>query len=120
MLALQRKNPEAFIKGNINSLKRGAILRLPAFNELGELTSREALLEVLRQEEEIRTGIRSVAPDFSTPTVADSGDYQATVAEKLPEPEVEEDAGRLELVPPAEEEIADTGFRAGAGQGSCS
>ncbi len=39
MLALQRKNPEAFIKDNINSLKRGAILRLPAFSELGELSS---------------------------------------------------------------------------------
>jgi pilus assembly protein FimV len=34
MLAMQRKNPEAFIRGNINSLKRGAILRLPSFNEL--------------------------------------------------------------------------------------
>ncbi len=89
MLALQRKNPEAFIKDNINSLKRGAILRLPSFNELGQLTSREALLEVLRQEEEKRTGIRSVAPDFSTPTVADSGDYQATVTEEVPEPEID-------------------------------
>jgi len=102
MLALQRKNPEAFIKGNINSLKSGAILRLPAFSELAELTSREALLEVLRQEEEVRSGIRSVAPDFSTPTVADSGDYQASVSEAPAEPEPEIDEGYLELVPPAE------------------
>jgi pilus assembly protein FimV len=100
MLALQRKNPEAFIRDNINSLKSGAILRLPAFHEIAELTSREAMLEVMRQEEEIRTGTRTVAPDFSTPTVADSGDYQESVTEKAPEPEIEEDPGHLELVPP--------------------
>ena len=105
MLALQRKNPEAFIKGNINSLKRGAILRLPAFSEMGVLSSREALLEVVRQEEEIRTGIRSVAPEFDTPTIADTGDYQATTNEDVAEAVPEEEGGRLELVPPAEEEI---------------
>lgn len=104
MLALQRKNPEAFIRGNINSLKRGAILRLPSYNELGALTTREALLEVVRQEEELRTGVRSVAPDFDTPTVAESGDYQDTVEEAAPETEYTEDDGHLELVPPAEEE----------------
>ena len=108
MLALQRKNPDAFIKDNINLLKRGAILRLPAFNEMGELTSRDALLEALRQEEEIRTGIRSVAPDFNTPTVADSGYYQATVIEEVVEPEVAEDEGHLELVPPADDAETDS------------
>ncbi len=108
MLALQRKNPDAFIKGNINSLKRGAILRLPAFNELGELTSREALLEVLRQEAEIHTGVRTASPDFGTPTVADSGDYQKSASEPEPEPELNKDEGHLELVPPAEDEVQDT------------
>jgi len=108
MLALQRKNPEAFIKDNINSLKSGAILRLPAFSELGELTSRQAMLEVLRQEEELRTGTRSVAPDFTTPTVADSGDYQASAAAEAPEPELEEEEGYLELVPPALDEDQDS------------
>jgi pilus assembly protein FimV len=109
MLALQRKNPEAFIKENINSLKRGAILRLPDMNEVAELSSREAMLEVMRQEEEIRTGMRSVAPDFSTPTVADSGDYQKTTTEQDAAPIVEEELGHLELVPPAaEEEVLDT------------
>ena len=108
MLAMQRKNPDAFIKGNINSLKQGAILRLPAFNEIAELTSREAMLEVMRQEEEIRTGVRTVAPDFSTPTLADSGDYQESVTEPAPEPVLEEEIGHLEIVPPAEKENQDS------------
>ena len=108
MLALQRKNPEAFIKGNINSLRRGAILRLPAFSELAELTSREALLEVLRQEEEIRNRARPAAADFGTPTVADSGDYQSSASEPVPGPVLNEDDGHLELVPPAEDELQET------------
>ena len=107
MLALQRKNPEAFIKGNINMLKRGAILRLPAYSELAELTSQEALREVLEQEQEYRSGVRPVAPDLETPTVADSGDYQASESEPEPEPDLQEDQGHLELVPPADDEVQD-------------
>jgi pilus assembly protein FimV len=108
MLAMQRKNPEAFIRGNINSLKRGAILRLPSYSEMGELTSREAMLEAMRQEEEHRSGTAIAVPDVSTPTVADSGGYQETVTEQIPEPEIKEDAGHLELVPPAEKEAQDS------------
>jgi pilus assembly protein FimV len=104
MIALQRKNPDAFSKDNINSLKAGAILRLPAYSEVAELTSRQAMLEVLRQEEEVRTGIQTVAPDYPMPTVADSGDFQATETEVIAQPEVDVDSGRLEIVPPVETE----------------
>lgn len=102
MLALQRKNPQAFSQDNINSLKQGAILRLPAYGEVAELTSRQAMLEVMRQAEEARTGMQTIALDYGTPTVADSGDFQASEPEYIPEPELEEDSGRLELVPPVE------------------
>lgn len=102
MLALQRKNPDAFNNGNINSLKRGVILDLPAFSEMGELTSMEARLEAMRQQKESSAGIRSATTDFSIPTVADSGDYQGTVTEKAPDSEFEDDPGHLELVPPEE------------------
>ncbi len=103
MLALQRKNPEAFISGNINFLKRGAILRMPEGRDITRLTSRQAMLEVMRQEEEWRSGIPSVAPDYATPVVDDSGDYQEYVADEPAEPVAEEDTGHLELVPPVEE-----------------
>jgi len=102
MLALQRKNPDAFFRDNINALKRGAILRLPTYSEVYELTSREAMVEVLRQDEVSLVGKSTLAPEFGTPTVADSGDYQESVIEAVPEAEIEEDAGHLELVPPVE------------------
>ncbi len=105
MLALQRKNPEAFIRGNINSLKSGAILRLPAFSEVAELTSQEALREVQRQEEELRSGRRAAVADVEAPTVADSGDYQSSTGEPEAAPVPAADDGHLELVPPAEAEV---------------
>ena len=104
MLAMLRKNPQAFGQDNINTLMRGAILRLPTYAEIGELTSREAMLEAMRQGEEFSTGIRSVAADFSAPTVADSGGYQESITEPAPEIETETDPSHLELIPPAEEE----------------
>ncbi len=48
MLAIYRANPEAFL-GNINALKAGAILRLPAPEEASELSISEANVEVIKQ-----------------------------------------------------------------------
>jgi pilus assembly protein FimV len=76
MLALFRANPEAFA-GNINRLRRGAILRVPRGGELTGISSREALAEVRRQNEEWR-GAAASAP--------------------VP--------ARLQLVPPAEQKAA--------------
>jgi pilus assembly protein FimV len=52
MLAIQRQNPQAFINGNINALKRGAILRMPTLEAVGGLSKRAAMLEAIRQEQE--------------------------------------------------------------------
>jgi pilus assembly protein FimV len=49
MLALQRVNPEAFINGNINLLKRGQILRIPDQSEFEALDQRSAISEVAHQ-----------------------------------------------------------------------
>ena len=103
MLALQRENPDAFMHGNINSLKRGAILRLPAISEMAEISSREAMLEVLRQQEDLNVVQRAPRAEFSTPTVADSGGYQESVIEPEPQATIEDDPGHLELVPPQDE-----------------
>ncbi len=109
MLALQRKNPDAFFRNNINLLKRGVILRLPAYSEVEQLTSREAMLEAVRQGQEFSSGSGTIASDEVAPTVADSGDYQSSEEEVIPEPviekEPEEDPGHLELVPPADEDV---------------
>src|SRR3546814_6140776 len=42
MLALLRTNPDAFIKGNINLVKAGAVLRIQDGSELSEYSAREA------------------------------------------------------------------------------
>ncbi len=49
MLALYRTNPEAFINGNINGLRRGHILRVPPETELSALTREQAFAEALAQ-----------------------------------------------------------------------
>ena len=42
MLALLRANPEAFIRGNVNLLKQGAVLRVPQADELAQINAAEA------------------------------------------------------------------------------
>lgn len=46
MMALLRSNPEAFINGNINGLKRGQILNIPSRDEISDLSLQEAISEV--------------------------------------------------------------------------
>ena len=49
MLAIQRMNPEAFINGNINLLRRGQVLRIPDKDEIQQLSSRDAIQQVAEQ-----------------------------------------------------------------------
>ncbi len=49
MLAIQRLNPDAFINGNINLLKKGAVLRLPTEQDINEFDPSSAKREVASQ-----------------------------------------------------------------------
>lgn len=49
MMALQRANPDAFIRGNINLLKKGAVLRIPAADDVGTIAQREAVSSFKKQ-----------------------------------------------------------------------
>ncbi len=49
MLALLRTNPDGFINNNVNWLKKGHILQVPADDELRVLSAREALAEIEAQ-----------------------------------------------------------------------
>ncbi len=51
MLALLRANPDVFINGNINGLKRGEILRMPELSELQSLSKEEAFAQAKFQNE---------------------------------------------------------------------
>ncbi|GAB1270074.1 motility hub landmark protein FimV [Aurantivibrio infirmus] len=56
MLAIQRLNPDAFINGNINLLKRGQVLRVPTQNEIQVLDQVAAIDEVKFQNNQWRSG----------------------------------------------------------------
>ena len=72
MIAIQRENPNAFLRGNINLLKRGAILRMPRVDDVNAISMESAISEVTEQTEEFR-GRRSVEPAASpsTPLLAE-------------------------------------------------
>ncbi len=64
MLALLRINESAFVENNVNRLKAGAILRMPAADEINSLNRREAVAEMKVQNrlwQEYRDSIRRVA-----------------------------------------------------------
>lgn len=52
MLALQRTNPDAFYRDNINRLKSGAILRIPTRDAVNATSMAEARAQVRRQMED--------------------------------------------------------------------
>ncbi|MGD8346629.1 MAG: FimV/HubP family polar landmark protein [Lysobacterales bacterium] len=108
MIAIQRENPDAFLRGNINLLKRGAILRLPSSDAVERVSRSDAYRAVVEQEEEFR-GVRS-APQPAAETVP------LLAEDRIPEAPVqsaaapEESAAAEEMVEAAEEaveEIAD-------------
>jgi pilus assembly protein FimV len=81
MIALQRANPSAFYKDNINYLKRGVILRVPGSEELGMLSTsaaRTAFLEQTARWESERgveaPGAPVAAVEPTTPAVAPPGE----------------------------------------------
>lgn len=61
MLALLRTNPDAFINGNINRLKQGAVLRTPQEDALAQVGAAEAAVMVREQAAQWRQA-RSAIP----------------------------------------------------------
>jgi pilus assembly protein FimV len=136
MIAIQRENPNAFLRGNINLLKRGAILRMPQADDVNAISMASALSEVTEQTEEFQ-GRRSAEPAASplTPLLAeeaapletetpaapedsDAGETDAVETDAvatvepalepaLEEPEVQD---QLELVPPSEASELDSAY----------
>ena len=110
MIALLQANPEAFINGNVNMLRRGAVLRLPGQSELDGLSQSAAMAEVARQHqlwEEYRQGATSAAPAQpmgapvapEAPAAAEAAADELSIDDALAADEAVDDA-RLELVAP--------------------
>ena len=111
MLAIQRENPDAFIKNNINLLKRGAILRMPQIDEVESISTASAISEVSVQTEEFR-GRRSAEPAASplTPLLAEETAPPALTAKSSMETPEVDSQDQLELVPPSEESELDSAY----------
>ena len=108
MLAIQRANPEAFIDGNINQLKRGAVLRIPARDEVSVLGAAEAEALVREQASTWQSRRQPVPqPAESVDTAPEA--VAATPRRPTPTPD-----GRLEIVPPSGDEADARGLQSGA------
>ena len=119
MLAIQRANPDAFLRDNINLLRKGAVLRIPTPEEVRDLASAEAEARVREQ----MAAWRAIAPG-PAPTPG-PGDSPATAlppaataqAPARPSAPVNGTApgARLEIAPPAGAGAA--GAQSGASSG---
>lgn len=93
MIAIQRENPQAFLKDNINLLKRGAILRMPAAADVDRISRATAYSEVEAQTEAFtgRRG-RESAASADTPLISEAA-APPLVAEPDMEPAAETMSG---------------------------
>ncbi|WP_425561888.1 FimV/HubP family polar landmark protein [Luteimonas lutimaris] len=113
MLALLRANPDAFINGNVNLVKTGAVLRIPNGSELSEYSRKEAraiVHEQIGQWREMRRPAEQPAAVAGDGAVTDAagnknGESAGAAARTA-------DA-RLEIVPPSAKDARQAGTRSG-------
>ncbi len=105
MLAIQQLNPQAFLNGNINLLKRGQVLRGPSEEDAAAISSQEAIRMVAEQNRAWRE--KTTTPQTAQAAPVDTtGKGAGTVPSR-----VENEDGKLTLVAPAKTESvsAETG-----------
>ncbi|NYH49280.1 UNVERIFIED_ORG: pilus assembly protein FimV [Xanthomonas campestris] len=93
MLALLRTNPDAFIGGNINRLKQGAVLRTPQEDALAQVGAAEAAVMVREQAAQWRQARAAV------PQPAEAGATAATPAHATAVAASAGAGARLEIAP---------------------
>ncbi|HVK52545.1 MAG TPA: FimV/HubP family polar landmark protein, partial [Pseudoxanthomonas sp.] len=103
MIALLRANPDAFIRGNINRLKQGAVLRVPQAGDVAQLGETEAAALVRSQIAEWRQARRPIPQPAA---IANNDPAAATAAPRVAD-------ARLEIAPP----LASAATRAGTQSG---
>ena len=89
LVALLRDNPEAFIGGNVNRLKSGALLSIPAPEAVAAIPAAEATQTITAQSMDFNAFRRKLAAGVQTTTVGNadrqaSGKIQAKVEDKAP------------------------------------
>jgi len=101
MLALLRANPDAFIGGNINQLKRGAVLRIPPGDELARLDQRHAAALVHEQITQWRESRRPLAQPSTVASSAQPASAATRPAAVASTKAARTTEARLEIVPPS-------------------
>lgn len=106
MLALLKANPEAFLDDNVNTLKAGHYLRVPALSEITVLSRDEVISAInkhnaLWNDPDYRQAIMRVAKGQALPP-------QAALSEPAPQTEAApaEPAPQTESAPPPQETVA--------------
>jgi pilus assembly protein FimV len=112
MLALQRLNPDAFIRGNINLLKKGQVLRVPDASEISSISQSDAVRQFNTQVAEWSGG---TANPGNTSLGAQLDASRRTSGERAKSEAV---TGRVKLEAPGSKERAAGGQGSGANKGS--
>ncbi|WP_367382811.1 FimV/HubP family polar landmark protein [Stenotrophomonas cyclobalanopsidis] len=110
MIALLRANPEAFIRGNVNLLKQGAVLRVPGSEALAAIDGNEAAALVREHAAQWRQA-RTVPQPAGAPTPAAPVAAAATAAAATA-------GARLEIAPALASDATHAGTTTGTGAGS--
>jgi len=115
MLAIQRENPQAFSRNNINLLHRGAILRMPDRDDVNSISFALASSEVQTQHEAFQllrdTSMASPAvPLLSEESRAIEPPLQVAPSEESLPSELPTDMtpSQLELIPPSQDSPLDS------------
>ncbi len=77
LVALLRSNPDAFIDGNVNRLKAGAVLEVPGADQVESVSAGEASRTIVAQSRDFNAFRRKLA-DSAPPTQTTGADRQAT------------------------------------------
>lgn len=93
LVAMQRGNPNAFIEGNVNRIKAGAILRLPTDKQANEVTTVQASQIIRAQSQDFNRYRLALASNLNEAKQAQaersvSGTIQATVDDKKPSAQI--------------------------------
>lgn len=112
MIALLRANPDAFIAGNINQLKQGAVLRVPPSSETADIDARQAMELVQGQARQWRQARR-----VSQPPTAESASAPAASPPPTAPVARGKASARLEIVPPGASQAMRAGTQSGIDAG---
>lgn len=119
IVALLRANPEAFIGGNANRLRAGAVLRIPDAAGIARYTPDEAALVVREQAAQWRGSGRAL-PQPPAVVGAPAGDATASPSAAAARPAGAARAtaqARLEIMPPSASQAKRAGTRSGVSAG---